>query len=115
MKVIIDLIEEIREAIANEETFTFLAMLLKEDEKGDLVFAGEALINDCIIEDEKLQFIIRQEPQEVNVGTVLPLINGLPNEAMMYPVILKIGNTSHDVVGFGNALEDKKFVLFMQQ
>ena len=46
MKVIIDLIEDIREEIGNQEDFILTAMLLKEnpEDAEKLIYAGEAPI-----------------------------------------------------------------------
>ncbi len=50
MKVIIDLIEDIREEIGNQEDFIFTAMLLKQDDSNPerLIYAGEAPINNIV-------------------------------------------------------------------
>ena len=47
MKFIIDLIEDIREQIGNQEAYTITAGLLKEDPKDNskLIYSGEAPLN----------------------------------------------------------------------
>ncbi|MBU1667698.1 hypothetical protein KKC13_04710 [bacterium] len=52
MKVIIDLIEDIRESINNNGSYTIVGMLLKEDEnnKKNLIYAGEAPVGSFYVD-----------------------------------------------------------------
>jgi hypothetical protein len=55
MKVIIDLIEDIRESIANAEEYELRAGLLKEDpsDPSKLLYAGEAPLNRFALDEAK--------------------------------------------------------------
>ena len=120
MKVIIDLIEDIREAIGNQEDFILTAMLLKEDDSNQdrLISAGEAAINAFVIDEvqRKLIFNIDRSAAVLPIGTLVKHLLVLPMADMMYELRVDI-ETHHDaasVVGFGTSLLEKKYFLFIK-
>ncbi len=114
MKVVIDLIEALREEIHNQGDFSLLAMLLKEDASGKLDVLGEKQITRIVLQDETLIFYIDPEPGTVLVEPLVTMLNSMKNEEMMYVVKIAVSQQIFDVVGFGKSDEDKKFVLFIE-
>ena len=120
MKVMIDLIEDVRESIANAETYTLTAGLLKEDpgDSAKLIYAGEAPINQYVLDDEKkeLRFRLDGSGSKVTIGELIPQLLILGMDKMMYT--LKIDVNAHytdmEVVGFGKNDEEKRYVLFIK-
>ena len=76
MKFIIDLIEDIREQIGNQEAYIITAGLLKEDpdDANKLIYAGEAPLNLFILNDEskQLNFKIDGSDMRVTIGALMP-------------------------------------------
>jgi len=120
MKVIIDLIEDIRESISNAEEYQVMAGLLREDETdpSKLVYAGEAPINHFQLDDEKrqLRFKIDGTTSPVTVGELIPQLLILGMDAMMYELRIDVNAQYNDmeVVGFGKNDEEKRYVLFIK-
>jgi hypothetical protein len=114
LKVVIDLIEAIREEIQNQGEYIFLAMLLKENDGGEMQLVGEKAISKVDIIDNQLLFIIEVEEKTVCVEPILKLLNALKNEEMMMKVGVLVSNQIFDVVGFGKSIKDKKFVVFIE-
>lgn len=121
MKVVIDLIEDIRESIQNSEEYQLTAMLLKEDEldKKNLVYAGEAPIGSFYLDEisKELIFSIEQEINPLLVGELVKHLLILDMDSMMYEVKLVISenHTPKSLVGFGFNATDKKYVLFIMK
>ena len=80
MKVIIDLIEDIRESIQNAETYSIAGMLLKEnpENKKDLIYAGEASVGSFYIDEIFFIFRILFEQHPCN-GIGFSILNTLSN------------------------------------
>ncbi len=120
MKVIIDLIEDIRESIANAETYRLMAGLLKEDgnDPSKLVYAGEAPINGYTIDHEakQLRFFIDGSENEVLIGDLIPELLILDMDAMMYELRLDVNAQFSDmkIVGFGKNDEEQRYVIFIK-
>jgi len=118
MKVIIDLIEDIRTAINNNTAFSLTAMQLTESADGEFIPAGESKVCHYELDDEqkKLYFVLGKK-QAVETGDLLEALNALSNEKMMYEVTVAYGNPDQRIVkpliGFGEAFEDKKYLLFI--
>ena len=120
MKVIIDLIEDIRETLGNQEDFMLTAMLLKEDDSNQerLISVGEASINTFVIDQvqRKLIFKIDRSTAVLPIGTLVKHLLVLPMADMMYELRVDI-ETHHDaasIVGFGTSLQEKKYFLFIK-
>ena len=119
MKVIIDLIEDIRESIANTEDFVLTAGLLKQDtsDVDKLVYAGEAAICSFVLDEEKkeLCFTVGSSDVAVTVGELIPSLLILDMNKMMYPLKIDVNAVYRglEIVGFGKSEEDKKYILFI--
>jgi len=98
MKVIIDLIEEIRESIANAEEYLLTVALLKEDvnDPDKLVYMGEALVSGYQIDhnNKVLRLEVAGGDKSVRVGELIPQLLILDMDAMMYPIKVDV-NTQY--------------------
>jgi hypothetical protein len=120
MKVIIDLIEDIREEIGNQEDFILTAMLLKEnpEDAEKLIYAGEAPINVFDLDESSKQLIFKIDGSHsrVEIGELVKPLLILPMDAMMYELKMDVNAQYNDieVVGFGKSIEEKKYILFIK-
>jgi len=119
MKVVIDLIEEIRESIADAQSYTISAGLLKqnEDDATKLHYVGEAMISSFSTDEDahKLRLVVGSEKQ-LHVEEIVPSLLIADMDTMMYEVTVDVNENYRDmeVVGFGKNDEEKRFVLFIQ-
>jgi hypothetical protein len=120
MKFIIDLIEDIREQIGNQEAYTLTAGLLKEDptDKNKLIYAGEALLNTHYIDEVKKQLIFKIDGSDakITVGELIPPLLISDMDRMMFELSMNI-NAQYDdmeIVGFGKNEEMQKYLLFIK-
>lgn len=120
MKVIIDLIEDIREQIGNHPEFMLYAMLLKEDETDPttLVYAGEAALKRFSLDESTRELMIAIDSTEavLSVGELIKQILIYDMDKMMYEVKLNINHQykSVEVIGFGKSIEEKKYFFFIK-
>ncbi|CAA6812157.1 MAG: Unknown protein [uncultured Sulfurovum sp.] len=120
MKVIIDLIEDVREQIGNHEAYEVTAGLLKEDAKDSkkLIYAGEAPLNVAVLDDEtkQLHFKIDGSDKKVTIGALIPPLLILDMESMMYELKMDVNAQykNMDIVGFGKNDEQKRYILFIK-
>ncbi len=120
MKVIIDLIEDIRESIDNAEAYVLRAGLLKEDLDDDskLRYAGEASIGSYQLNEEKkeLLFKVGDSDVEVTVGELIPSLLILDMQVMMYSLKMDVNvqYSGLEIVGFGKNDEEKSYLLFIK-
>ena len=120
MKVIIDLIEDIRETIGDAEDYTLYAGLLKEDvdDASKLLYVGTVSIASYSLHDERKELLFRvgNGSTEVTVGELIPSLLLLDMHAMMYLLKMDV-NVEHnglEIVGFGKSEEDKRYILFIK-
>ncbi len=119
MKVVIDLIEDIRNEIANEADYKLTGMLLKEDEndKSKLVYAGEAAIGAFEVDEEnrELLFKVTQDDSMLSIGDIVKHLLIMDTEKMMYEIKLEVSSQhpKKELVGFGFNATDKKYALFI--
>jgi hypothetical protein len=119
MKVIIDLIEDIRESINNNETYTITAMLLKEDsnDKKNLLYAGEAPVGSFYVDKiaKELIFTVDKEKDPLTVGELVKHLLIMDMDMMMYEVKLAVSeeHAPQELVGFGFNATDAKYALFI--
>jgi len=119
MKVIIDLIEDIRESINNNETYTVTAMLLKEEENNqkNLIYAGEASIASFYVDKLSKELILEVEKakEPLTVGELVKHLLIMDMEQMMYEVKLAVSEVHppQELVGFGFNATDAKYALFI--
>lgn len=121
MKVVIDLIEDIRESIQNSEEYAITAMLLKEDnsENKSLIYAGEAPIGSFYLDkiSKEMIFIVEQDKNSLLVGELVKHLLILDMDTMMSEVKLVVSENHQpkSLVGFGSNATDKKYVLFIME
>ena len=120
MKVIIDLIEDIRTAINNDNSFSLAVMGLKEQDNGEFTPSWESMICSMKLdEEEKKLFLFLGKENALNIGDFVQSLNALSNEKMMYEVCVSYSkeNVRMDspLIGFGESLEDKKYLLFIAE
>ncbi len=120
MKVIIDLIEDIRETIGNAEDYILCAGLLKEDadDASKLLYAGMASITSYSLhyERKELIFSVGNGNTEVAVGEIIPSLLLLDMHAMMYLLKMDVNAKYQEmeIVGFGKNDEEKRYILFIK-
>lgn len=120
MKVIIDLIEDVREQIGNHEAYEVTAGLLKTDENDNskLIYAGEAVLNSVQLEEDKRQltFKIDGSDKKLTIGELIPSVLILDMDAMMYELKMDVNVQYKDmeIVGFGKNDEQKRYILFIK-
>ena len=120
MKVIIDIIEDVREQIGNHEEYEVMAGLLKTDAQDSkkLIYAGEAPLNTVSLEREKRQLVFKIDgsDKKLTIGELIPSILILDMDAMMFELKMDV-NTHHkdmEIVGFGKNDELKRYILFIK-
>ena len=119
MKVIIDLIEDIRESIQNNESYQMTAMLLKEDANNqkNLIYAGEASIGSFHVDKLSKELIlnVEQEKEPLSVGELVKHLLIMDMDMMMYEVKLAVSDEHEpqELVGFGFNAADAKYALFI--
>lgn len=118
MKVIIDLIEDIRTVINNDKSFTLGAMGLTEQENGEFMPSWQSNISHMHVDEKKEKlFLFLGKDEALDIGSFQQTLNALSNKAMMYEVC--VSYTQEDeridsaVMGFGESLPDKKYFLFI--
>ena len=120
MKVIIDLIEDVREQIGNHEEYVVTAGLLKTDvnDSSKLIYAGEAPLNTVKLEREKRQLVFKidSSEQKLTIGELIPSILILDMDAMMFELKMDVNAQYKDmeIVGFGKNDEQKRYILFIK-
>ena len=120
MKYIIDLIEDVREQIDSDEAYLLAAGLLKEDpeDSAKLIYAGEALLNVAVLDEEKRQLIFRIDGsnRRVTIGELVPPLLIGEMDVMMYGLSMDANTQYQDVeiVGFGKNDAEKRYILFIK-
>jgi len=120
MKFIIDLIEDVREQIGNHEEYIVTAGLLKADENysNKLIYAGEALLNLAVLNDDtkQLNFKIDGSNKRVTIGALIPPLLIQDMDVMMYELRMDVNTqyTNMEIVGFGKNDEQKRYILFIK-
>jgi len=120
MKYIIDLIEDAREQISNNEAYVVTAGLLKSDinDNTKLIYVGEAILNTSHIDDIKKQLIfeIDGSASQVSIGALMPPLLISNMDTMMYELKIDVNEQYKDmeIVGFGKNDEQKRYILFIK-
>ncbi|MDQ7085925.1 MAG: hypothetical protein Q9M36_13900 [Sulfurovum sp.] len=120
MKYIIDLIEDIRETISNNASYSVTAGLLKEDvnDSSKLIYAGEAALHTFVVDTERkvLQFSIDTKQKSLTIQALIPSLLILDMEAMMYRLSIDVNSEyqNMEIVGFGKNEEQKRYILFIK-
>ena len=119
MKVVIDLIEDIRESIHNSEEYGVVAMLLKEDEGegSELTYRGEASIGSFYVDkiSKELIFSVERDKKSLDIGELIKHLLIMDMNMMMYEVKVEVSESHppQPLVGFGFNATDTKYVLFI--
>ena len=119
MKVVIDLIEDIRDSISNNETYTLTAMLLKEDtnDKKNLIYTGEASVASFYVDEisKELIFTVDTKEEALTIGDLVKHLLIMDMSTMMYKVKLAVSDehAPKELVGFGFNAADAKYALFI--
>jgi len=119
VKVIIDLIEDMREQIPKGADFVLVAMLLKEDSQDPkrLIYSGEAPIGAFQIDHKAKQLILAVDPTREGLGVedLAKHLLILGMKEMMYEVRIAPSSEhpTQEVVGFGLDSETGKYGLFI--
>ena len=119
MKVIIDLIEDMQTAIKDKEDFSLSVMALEEGENSQFnpVWQNDVVSFKVDTQENKL-FIFLGKTQALNTEGFLKEMNALENKEMMYEVNVSYLKDDKRVdiplIGFGESMEDKKYLLFMK-
>jgi hypothetical protein len=118
MKVIIDLIEDIRTAINNDKSFTLGTMGLIEQDNGEFTPSWQSDISRMQVDEkEEKLFLFLGKGEALDIGSFLKALNALSNEAMMYEVCVSYTKEKERVnsplIGFGESFKDKKYLLFI--
>lgn len=119
MKVIIDLIEDIRESINNNEMYAVTAMLLKEQKSDakELIYAGEASIGSFYVDkiSKELILTIEKDKAPLKIGELVKHLLIMEMDMMMYEVKLSVSEAHppQELVGFGFNATDGKYALFI--
>lgn len=117
MKFIIDLIEDVREQIANAEEYSVAAGLLK-DEGENLVYAGEAFLNIVELDNDhkQLKFKIDGSDAKITIGELIPPLLIQDMDTMMYELRMDANAqySNMEIVGFGKNDEEKRYILFIK-
>ena len=117
MKYIIDLVDDLRENIANAPDYRLLAILLKEDDEKNLQNVGEKAISSLSVNDQEKSLELGFLEEDATTQRLLELLDSLAMSSMMYEVKLKISD-AHPllrVIGFGENHEEKIYTFFVMQ
>lgn len=119
MKVIIDLIEDIRTAINDDENFSLTAMGLKEENR-EFIPSWESKICSMKLDDDKKRlYLFLGKGEALSTAVLLESLNILENEKMMYEICISYSKQSQRIdsslIGFGESFEDKKYLLFIPE
>jgi len=120
MKFIIDLIEDVREQIGNNESYTVAAGLLKEDksDSSKLIYSGEAIVNSVDTDNSAKQLIFKLDGSDtkMTIGELIPPLLISDMETMMYELKMDVNvqYQNMEIVGFGKNDEEKRYILFIK-
>lgn len=120
MKYIIDLIEDVRESIGNDPSYTLHAGLLREDtsDTTKLIYAGEAVLTHFALDEteEKLILSMRSQANPLTAGELIPSLVIADMHTMMFGLSIEVNMQYVDmeIVGFGKNEEMKQYLLFIK-
>jgi hypothetical protein len=121
MKVIIDLIEDLRESIQNNANYSVTAMLLTADANDEkkLNYAGEAPISSFTLDEVTRELVlwVNKEEEILKIGNFVQHLQIMGLDKMMYEVKLAVSPNypRKEVVGFGVNIEESKYALFIMK
>ncbi len=122
MKVVIDLIEDLRNGIGNQKDFVVGAIALQKepDANGNALLAwGKGIVRAAVDEaNECLNFYV-EEGRPMTSGMVISLLESMPNEQMMFKVMVSRKETPETadapLIGFTEDMNAKQYMLLIEE
>ena len=120
MKVIIDLIEDIRTTLETHDDFTVAVMALSEDEQGNYIPVWKSGVSHYELneQEQKIYFYLAKE-QTIPAEKLSKEMNELTNQEVMYEINIVFSKDNErvdkELIGFGEALDDKSYCLFIAE
>lgn len=122
MKVVIDLIEDIRNAIANQKDFLFGALAVQKecDAQGNALLAWGKGISRAEVDADanRLNFYV-EEGRPMTSGEVIALLDGMGNDQMMYEVFVSQKDTptvaDTPLIGFTEDMNARQYMLMIEE
>lgn len=122
MKVVIDLIEDLRNGIGNQKDFIVGAMAVQKelDANGNSLLAWGKGISRADVDEanECLNFYV-EEGRPMTSGMVISLLDSMPNDQMMYKVMVSQKDTAETadrpLIGFTEDVDAKQYMLIIEE
>ena len=119
MKVIIDLVEDLKSSINNDKEFSLRAMNLYESDTGEFVPSWQTDIASIRIDDKTKKMYVFLGVEPMGVEEILTKLDALSNEQMMYEILLSYykeeKRADASLMGFGESFKDKKYLFFISE
>lgn len=122
MKVVIDLIEDLRHGIANQKDFIIGAVAVQKelDANGNSLLAWGKGITRAEVDEtnETLNFYV-EDGHPLTSGAVIALLDSMPNDQMMYKVMVSQKETPDSadapLIGFTEDMNAKQYMLIIEE
>ena len=120
MKVIIDLIEDIRTTLETHKDFTLAVMALSKDKEGNYLPVWKSGVSHYELKESerKIYFYLAKE-QTISALKISKEMNKLTNQEVMYEINIVFSKDNERVdkalIGFGEAVEEKSYCLFIAE
>jgi len=119
MKVIIDLVEDLKSSIDNDKEFSLRAINLYESDTKEFVPSWQTDIASVKIDDETKKMFVFLGVEPMGVEEMLVKLDSLSNEQMMYEILLSYykdeKRADTPLIGFGESFKDKKYLFFISE
>ena len=122
MKVVIDLVEDLRESINDSDEFILGAIAIQKalDDDGNALLAWGKAVTRMNVDEEKkrLNFYV-EEDQVMHLDEVLEKIEEMSNEQMLYPIYVSTKENEHTasapLIGFNEDTMAKQYMLIIEE
>lgn len=122
MKVVIDLIEDIRNGIGNQTDFILGAVAVQQEPDADgnaLLAWGKGISRAEVDEANESLNLYVEEGRPMTSGMVISLLDSMPNEQMMFRVMVSRKDTPESadapLIGFTEDLSAKQYMLIIEE
>ena len=122
MKYVIDLVDDIRESINNEDDFLMGVIALEKDldkNENNTIAWGKAINSVKLVPETKRLEIYVGNETPLQSDTFINAMKELSNEAMMYEVFVSTikqpEEATQALLGFSEDLESKKYMLLIEE
>lgn len=118
MKYVIDLIDDIREAINNDGTFLMGVVALEKEltNTGNSTMAWGKTLTNFTLDDEKRELSFSTSANDrLSIEKFLEASKLFSNEAMMYEVKIDVEGSSKELVGFSDNKNQKTYMLLIEE